>query len=277
MTIPLTVVILTLNEQRNIADCLRSVIGHVTDLKILDSGSTDSTLDIAREFRVPVFTNAFIGFGQQRNWAIDNIPHSNQWVLHLDADERATPELLEEIGRVLKRDPEESGFFIASKLMLDGHWLRYSSGFPVYQLRLFHREKVRFIDHGHGQREVSTGRLGYLHSAYLHEAFNKGIDDWMAKHARYARREAETLQAHHRGLLELTWATITTDAVGRRRAIKALAYKLPGRPTLRLLQLLIINRGLLDGLAGIMYARMMAAYESMINVHLTRIRARIDL
>lgn len=277
MTLPLTVVILTLNEERNLAACVRSLMNHVKDVHVLDSGSTDRTLEIAREFDLPVHTNAFTGFGQQRNWAIDHIPHSNQWVLHLDADERATPELLEEIQRVLESSPEESGFFIASKLMLDGHWLRYSSGFPVYQVRLFHRDRLRFVDHGHGQREVPEGRLGYLRNAYLHEAFSKGIDDWMAKHAKYARGEAESLQRQGCGLMKLLSESLTKDAVRRRRAVKALAFKLPCRQMLRFLHLLVWNRGLMDGSAGVLYARMMATYESMIDVHLARLKAGIEL
>jgi glycosyltransferase involved in cell wall biosynthesis len=275
--LPLTVVVLTLNEEQNLPSCLQSIVAHAEDVHVLDSGSTDATVRIAREFGVPVHTNSFAGFGQQRNWAIDNIEHRHQWVLHLDADERPTPELLGEIEGLLERDPTEAGFFIASKLMLDGHWLRYSSGYPVYQVRLFHRERLRFQDHGHGQREVTAGRIGYLQSPYLHEAFNKGLDDWFAKHARYARREAEQLQRESRGVPELVSAVFSVDAVGRRRAVKALAYKLPGRPVLRLFQLLLINRGILDGRSGVIYARMMATYEAMINVHLCRLKSRIGV
>jgi glycosyltransferase involved in cell wall biosynthesis len=273
--LPLTVVVLTLNEERNLPSCLQSIVAHAEDVHVLDSGSTDATVQIAREYGVPTHTNSFAGFGQQRNWAIDNIEHRHQWVLHLDADERATPELLTEIERLLARDPTEAGFYIASKLMLDRYWLRYSSGYPVYQVRLFHRERLRFQDHGHGQREVTAGRLGYLQSPYLHEAFNKGLDDWFAKHAHYARREAEQLQLESRGFLQVMSAVFSADAVARRRAGKALAYKLPGRPLLRLVQLLLLNRGILDGRPGLLYARMMATYEAMISVHLCRLKSRI--
>jgi glycosyltransferase involved in cell wall biosynthesis len=277
VTLPLTVVVLTLNEERNLPSCLQSIIAHVDDVHVLDSGSTDATVQIARKFGVPVHTNRFAGFGQQRNWAIDNIPHRHQWVLHLDADERPTPELLAEMKRLLAGNSTEAGFYIASKLMLDGHWLRYSSGYPVYQVRLFHRDRLRFEDHGHGQREITAGRIGYLQSPYLHEAFSKGLDDWFAKHAHYARREAEQLRHESRGMLQLLIAALSGDAVSRRRAIKALAYKLPGRPLLRLFQLLVINRGVLDGQPGLLYARMMATYEAMISVHLCRLKSRVEV
>jgi glycosyltransferase involved in cell wall biosynthesis len=275
--LPLTVVVLTHNEERNLPDCLRSIVGRVSDVHVLDSGSTDGTLTIANDFGVPVHTHPFAGFGQQRNWAIDNIPHAHPWTFHLDADERMTPELYEELCDLLARDPAEAGFFVASKLMMDGRWLRYSSGYPVYQVRLFHRERLRFMDYGHGQREVTDGRLGYLANAYVHEAYGKGLDDWFAKHARYARREAELLWQERPATLSLLRGVFSLDRVRRRRAIKLLSCFLPFRPTLRLLQLLVVNRGLLDGSAGVVYARMMAAYESMMTTHLTRLRSGIRL
>jgi glycosyltransferase involved in cell wall biosynthesis len=275
--LPLTVIILTHNEERNLPDCLRSVIGRVAEVHILDSGSTDRTAVIAREFGVPMHTHPFAGFGQQRNWAIDNIPHAHPWTFHLDADERLTPQLCAELHERLARDPAEAGFFVASKLTLDGRWLRYSSGYPVYQVRLFHRERLRFMDHGHGQREVTDGTLGYLENPYVHEAYNKGLDDWFAKHALYARREAELLWQERPGLLPLVRGLFSLDRVRRRRAIKTLACWLPFRPTLRLFQLLVINRGLLDGRAGVVYARMMATYESMMTTHRARLKSGIRL
>jgi glycosyltransferase involved in cell wall biosynthesis len=275
--LPLTVVILTQDEEKNLPECLRSVIGRVDDIHVLDSGSTDGTVAVARGFGVPVHVHPFSGFGQQRNWAIDNIPHAHPWVLHLDADERMTPELYAELQSLLASHPVEAGFFVPSKLMLDGRWLKYSSGFPVYQVRLFHRERLRFKDHGHGQQEVTEGTLGYLRSPYLHDAFAKGLDDWFAKHARYARRDAELMWQERRSLFGMLRHILGTDRVARRRALKSLAHSLPFRPALRMLQLLVVNRGLLDGRAGILYARMMAAYEAMVDVQLARLKAELNL
>lgn len=275
--LPLTLIILTQDEEKNLPECLRSVIGRVDDIHVLDSGSTDGTVALAHGFGVPVHVHPFSGFGQQRNWAIDNIPHAHRWVLHLDADERMTPDLEAELRQLLAADLSEAGFYVPSKLMLDGRWLRHSSGYPVYQVRLFHRDRLRFKDHGHGQQEVTDGVLGYLKSAYLHEAYGKGLDDWFAKHARYARREAELVWADRSDILTILGRVLGGDRVTRRRALKSLAYRLPFRPTLRLLHLLVINRGLLDGRAGIVYARMMAAYEAMVGTHLARLRAGVDL
>lgn len=275
-TLPLSVVILTFNEERNLSSCLASLAGRVADIHVLDSGSTDATVEVAHAAGVPVHHNPFRGFGQQRNWAIDNVPHEHSWVLHLDADERMTAELHDELRGVLSRQPLEAGFYLASKLMLGGHWLRHSSGYPVYQVRLFHKDRLRFADHGHGQREVTDGVVGYLKHPYLHDAFSKGLEDWFAKHARYARAEAMLLHRERRSVAASLLDLVTADRVGRRRALKSLAYRMPARSMLRFLQIIVLNRGFLDGPAGLVYARMLVAYESMLDVHFARLRSGID-
>lgn len=277
MALPLTVVILALNEEVNLPGCLQSLDGVVDDVHLLDSGSKDRTIEIATSAGIGIYSNPFAGFGQQRNWAIDNIPHAHPWVLHLDADERLTPELVDELERVLGSDPTEAGFFVPNKLMLGGRWLRYSSGYPIYQVRLFHRGRLRFADHGHGQREVTDGTLGFLQQPYLHEAYNKGLDDWFAKHARYARAEAELISRDSCGLFEACRNTLLGNRVERRRALKSLVYRIPARPLLRMIYALILKRGILDGRAGWTYAKMLATYESMIDTHLCRIRTGIEV
>lgn len=268
MSLPVSFVILTKNEAINLDACLDSIQQLSDDIHVLDSGSTDETVDIARRRDVKVHYNRFEGFGAQRNWAIDNIAVRYSWVFHLDADEHFTPELATELRALLESNPSEAGFYVANKLMLFDTWLRRSSGFPTYQVRLFHRDRLRFQDHGHGQRELTTGELGYLKECYLHYAFSHGLDHWFAKHARYARLEAEQYcgKASQNGS-SLTAALLRGDPILRRRAVKRLSHKLPMRPLLRYLQVLIMQRGFLDGRGGLTYARMLATYESMGSVY----------
>ena len=185
-----SVVILTQNEERNLPACLDSLSGF-DDVHVLDSGSSDRTTTIAAEHGAPVHANPFQGFGRQRNWAIDNIPTNYSWQFHLDADERMSPELAAELTRVVTADPPHGGFRVPSKLMFAGRWLKYAGQYPAYQVRLFHRDRLRFLDYGHGQREITTFPIGTLVEPLLHFGFSKGIDDWFVKHVRYARREAE--------------------------------------------------------------------------------------
>ena len=211
----LSVVILTLDEEINIQACIKSLRG-IDDIHVLDSGSSDRTCELAREAGAKVSVNAFESFGKQRNWAIDNMPLENEWVLHLDADERMTPELLEEIQALVEKEPEEAGFFVPSKLMFMGRWLRHAGGYPTYQVRLFHTGRLRFTDYGHGQREETDGEVGTLSQPYLHDAFSKGLDDWLGKHNRYSRQEAEqAIREKAEGLR--VGDLFSSDSVARRR------------------------------------------------------------
>jgi glycosyltransferase involved in cell wall biosynthesis len=267
-----SVVILTHNEQVNIGACLRSVASF-DDVHVLDSGSSDRTLDIANELNAKLHHNAFTSFANQRNWAIDNIPTVHRWILHLDADERMTEDLSAAIERELAREPIHGGYFIPSKLMFGGRWLKHAGDYPTYQVRLFHRERLRFIDYGHGQRESTSYTIGRLQEPYLHDAFNKGMEPWFAKHAGYARLEAQQAMDASDAMAGAFWkAMFGSDKTDRRRALKRLSYSMPWRAQLRWLYLVIGKRAFLDGKAGMVYANMMATYESMVDVHLRYLR-----
>ena len=272
--LPITVVILTLNEEHNLPACLDSLAGF-NDVHILDCGSSDRTAALAAERGVLVHANPFQGFGRQRNWAIDNIPTKHVWQLHLDADERMPPELARELAQVVAADPPHGGFRVPSKLMFAGRWLKYAGQYPAYQVRLFHRSRLRFVDHGHGQREDTASSIGILHEPLIHYAFSKGIDNWFIKHVGYARREAE--QAFRPNGSTSAALVFSRDATVRRRALKHLARKLPGRYVLRLAYMLIWRRAILDGWAGVTYSHMVAAYEGMIDVYLRLLERGIDL
>jgi glycosyltransferase involved in cell wall biosynthesis len=268
---PVSVVILTLDEEANIGPCLASC-AWADDVHVLDSGSTDSTVEIARSLGATVHTNPFASFAQQRNWAIDHILLRNDWVLHLDADERCTEQLILEIDRLLAKSPREAGFYIASQMIFMETWIRRASGYPAYQVRLFHRSRMRFVDHGHGQREDGRGPFGRLQHPYLHFNFAKGLNDWYERHNRYSTLEAR--QIVNGGSARASPAhLLTRDPVARRRALKALAGILPCRPTLRRLHVLFIQGAILEGRPGRTYAALLAAYEQMIQLKVRSMRA----
>jgi hypothetical protein len=159
--------------------------------------------------------------------------------------------------------------------MFGNCWLRYSSGYPTYQVRLFHRERLRFIDHGHGQREITEFQLGKLRNPYLHFAFSKGIDAWFAKHAIYARREAEQMWTNKTEVEAVS--LFSKNAISRRRALKRLSSRLPARYFFRLVYMLLIKRSILDGSPGLIYAHMLATYEAMIDVYSRILKRGIEL
>jgi glycosyltransferase involved in cell wall biosynthesis len=266
-----SIIILTLNEERNLSACLDSLTGF-DDVHLLDCGSTDRTQAIARERGIPIHINPFRGFGTQRNWAIDHIPAKYDWQFHLDADERMTPALAAELASLATFDSDKGGYHVPSKLMFAGRWLKRAGQYPGYQVRFFHKHRLRFHDHGHGQRETTTYPLGYIVEPLVHHAFSHGLDQWFAKHARYAKREAQQTRIDTADDASL----FSREAVKRRRALKRLASRMPFRYTLRLTYMLLVQRALLDGWAGVTYSHMLACYEGMIDVYLRLARRGID-
>ena len=262
-----SIVILTLNEESNIRACLDSCAWS-NDVHVLDSGSSDRTQDLARELGAQIHVNPFESFGKQRNWALDHIPLKHEWVFHLDADERFTPEIVREIESTLKNQPDLSGYYVPSKLMFMGRWLRRAGSYPTYQMRLFHKDRMRFIDYGHGQREEPGKPIGTLHQPYLHYSFSKGLSDWIEKHNRYSTQEAREIV---RILSEPNDDTdpprLLGSAVQRRRWLKQRLYpKLPARWILRFCWLYFIKLGFLDGKAGLRFCQLYAAYELFIGL-----------
>jgi glycosyltransferase involved in cell wall biosynthesis len=276
---PVSVVILTFNEEHNIEAALDSC-AWCDDVHVLDSGSTDQTRQIAQRRGAKVWINKFQSFGQQRNWAIDNIPAKHTWQFHLDADERFTFELVDEMTQLLgsqtPKSPAESGFFVANQMILMDQWIKRASGYPAYQVRLFDKHRLRFIDVGHGQRESSAHPIGTLREPYLHYNFSKGLDEWFARHNKYSAQEArrafdEMAGGADRGLVGCVLDLLTRlpgPAIERRRALKRLASRLPARGGLRRLHMLLIQGAILDGRAGWQYAKMIGLYEGMIALKL---------
>jgi hypothetical protein len=263
LPIPVSVVILTLNEEINVADCIASCRG-LADIHVLDSGSTDRTRELAEAHGATVWDHPFESFGAQRNWAIDNITAKNDWILHLDADERVTPELEEALRSLFQSNPTEAGFYLPNKLMFMGRWLKRCGGYPTYQMRLFHKGRMRFQDYGHSQRELTDGEIGTLNEPYLHYAFCKGISDWLEKHNRYSTEEAN--QAIKAETSAGQGGLFSRNTLQRRRALKRISFRLPMRDKLRVFQLLILQGGILEGRTGLMYSRLIGIYERMTNV-----------
>ncbi len=271
---PFSTLILAKNETSNLPRCLDALIG-CDDIVVVDDFSTDGTAEVARARGARVVQRRFDTFAGQRNWALDTVQFAHEWVLHLDADEVVTPALLAEIERSIEDTPCVA-FRIPSKMMFLGRWLRHAATYPAYQVRLGRNPGLRFVQVGHGQREdLAPAKVGTLGEAYLHFGFSKGLEEWFAKHNRYSTQEAEEAIRHLRegrpdwgGLLALG------DPVRRRRALKELSFRLPCRPTLRFLYMYVLRRGFLDGVPGLMYCRMLAAYERMIAWKMREIRRR---
>jgi glycosyltransferase involved in cell wall biosynthesis len=261
-------VILTLNEEKALPDCLASLRG-CDDIVVLDSGSTDKTAALALAAGARVVERPFDSFAGQRNYADRAITYKNPWVFHLDADERMTPALFAECLRATQRD-DLDGFRVAPRMMYEGRWVRHCTDFPAYQARLVHSSSFAFIQVGHGQREAPGMRLENLKENYLHDMSIYGKESWIAKHRRYAADEARNLL----GPSELTGARqlFSREAIMRRRALKKLSYKLPFRPLVRFAYQYGLRGGFLDGIEGLKYCILLSRYEGFIAEEIKRLR-----
>ncbi len=185
---PFSVLILALNEERNLPRCLASA-ADCDDIVVLDSGSTDRTVAIARQAGARVFTRKFDNFAGQRNFAQRSIPFRHPWVFHLDADEEMTRDLAAECGAASQRT-DLDGFFVAPKMIFEGRWIPHCTDYPAWQARFVRAPGFEFVETGHGQREAPSMRLDRMRANYLHDIFSGGEAEWREKHRRYARAEA---------------------------------------------------------------------------------------
>ncbi|MCS7471460.1 glycosyltransferase family 2 protein [Stieleria sp. ICT_E10.1] len=264
--LPVSVVVLAKNEEINIVRCV-DALAWADEVVVVDDASTDATVASAERSGARVVNHPFESFAGQRNWALDHAGLRNEWVLMLDADEVSTAEFAEEIGRAIESaGPQVVGFRMCRKTMLDGVWLKYSDGFPVWIMRLVRRGRARFEDSGHGEVPVPEvdGELGTIRTPFIHEAFSRGMDDWWMRHVRYAGREA----ANERGQdgCGSAIAVFSLDASRRRRGLRTLARRIPARGAIRFFYQYVLRGGFLDGATGLRYCRMMACYESMIAI-----------
>ncbi|MGA8939312.1 MAG: glycosyltransferase family 2 protein [Acidobacteriaceae bacterium] len=260
----ISVLILTHNEEQDLPGCLDSVIW-CDDIHVLDSGSTDRTVEIARERNATVATRRFDTYAAQRNAGMQ-LPFRHSWVLVLDADERPTPELCAEMPPAVTIAPDSvSGFRIRRRDFLWGTWLKHAQLTPYY-VRLLR------VGHAHYTRDVNevvevNGEIRELHAPFDHLAFSKGLTHWIAKHNSYSTKEAELLAngnaTHDASIYRAFFARNFHE---RRVAQKAIFYELPARPLIKWCYMMFVRGAMLDGPAGMMYASLQSFYEFLIEV-----------
>lgn len=267
----ISVVILTFNEAANLPRCLASVAWS-DDIVVLDSGSTDDTVGIAERHGARVMVRPFDSFAGQRNHAMEHAGFRHGWVLHLDADEVVPPGLREEMQAIALAGAKDFPVYrVPSKIIFMGRWLKHAGMYPAYQVRFGLADALRFIDHGHGQREVQQAEhVGTLKHPLDHYNFSKGINDWFARHLRYAEREAQLMRDELLTPVNLV-GLFSRNTTTRRRALKRVSMHLPFRPTLRFVYSYLLRAGFLDGRAGYEYAYMLGIYQSFIDYNLRQL------
>ena len=138
MTLPISVIILTYNEEKNIESCLQSVHNLFKDVFIVDSFSEDRTLEICKCYTDKIYKHEFENYGKQRNWALANLPIKTNWVFHLNSDQRITEKLKKELLSIFSETRNMSdGFLIPRKTIFMGKWIKHGGHYPVYDAILF--------------------------------------------------------------------------------------------------------------------------------------------
>jgi glycosyltransferase involved in cell wall biosynthesis len=232
----LSVIIITHNEEENIKHCLESVKWS-DEIVIVDSFSSDKTLEIAREYTPKVFQNKWTNFSRQKNLALGKA--SSEWVLNIDADERVTPELKDEILSILNSQSLSfDGYYIPLRNYYLGRWIRHCGWYPDYHLRLFRRQKGRFNQRAVHESIVVEGKKGYLKSHLNHHSY-KNLADHLTRINKYTSLAAQEMFKDRR---------------------RATVFDLLFRPPARFIAMYLIKGGFLDGIQGLIISLISSFY-----------------
>ena len=245
---PLTVLIPCKNERRHLAECIASVQAAADEILVADSGSTDGSLEIARDLGCRVIQREYVNSANFKNWAIPQARHP--WVLVVDADERVTPGLAGEIRDLLAFEPPHDAYQLKRDLFFLGHRIKHCGISNGYLVRLFRRTCRYQQRRVHADVEVPSGKIGRLRHRLLHYTA-LDLDDFVTRQQRYS-----------------TWSALDAYDAGKRSTLAKMLLHAP----LRFLQLYLARRGFLDGRAGLVVCGIMAYYTFLKDAKLWALR-----
>jgi glycosyltransferase involved in cell wall biosynthesis len=259
MKAPASLIVLTYNEEVNIEQTLESVRDWVGEIIVVDSFSTDRTLEICRAYTDKIYQHPFENQAKQFNWALDNVPIAHEWVMRLDADERVTPELAEELCHLLPTlSAEVTGLFMKRRVFFMGRWIRHGDYYPLWFLRIFRKGAGRYEELTEEHIVLSKGQTLRLANDFIDEN-RKGLSFWVDKHNHWSIGEMLDMLAYQ-GQGELPCATVEPSLFStqekQRRWLKARVYaRLPlfSRAFLYFFYRYILRLGFLDGKEGLIF------------------------
>jgi len=272
----IAILIPSFNEEQNIPHALRSVVDWADEVHVLDSESTDRTREIAEEMGATVTVQPWLGSARQKNWGLDNIEFTSDWVFILDADEAIGPELREMLLAIVKRpvdDVPEAGFYINRYFVFMGRRIRHCGYYPSWNLRFFKRGKARYEDRTVHAHMNADGPVGYLKGDMEHYD-RRGLEVYMAKHNVHSSNEARAIVREIEGLDDDALPPkFFGDPLQRRRWIKRHVYpKLPMKWLFRFLLMYVLRLGFLDGVAGFRFCLCISAHELLVSLKIIEMR-----
>lgn len=257
--VKLTVVILTYNEEVNIRQSLSNVIDWAEYVYVLDSGSTDKTCEIVKEYGAELFYRKFDTYAKQRTYAMKELSIKTDWMLFLDADEYLFEELKDEISITLKEGTSFDAFYLKRRFYFMGAWIKYGGYYPTWILRLFKVNKAS-CHRDMNEHIIVDGEIGYFKNDFV-DANLKGMTDWIEKHNKYSTFEAqELLKFDSQDKESDKLAKLFGSQVERKRWIREKIWNplLPPlvRPFIYYIYRYFFRLGFLDGKAGFIYHTM---------------------
>ena len=248
----LSVTVIALNQEANIGACLESV-SFADDIVVVDTGSTDRTVEVARAYTDRVLIAPWQGFGRTKNYALDQA--RNEWVFSLDTDERVPLALQDEIQAVVKANGPLAAYRVPRKNYFCGRWIRRLGWYPDYTLRLFRRDQGRFRDREVHEEVVVAGPVGNLQTPLDHYSY-RSVSEYVTRMDRYARLAAVELAK--RGRLPFPGELVF-------------------RPFFTFLHLYVIRQGFLEGTPGYTLAVLMSTYKFLKYYYLRELSRGRDL
>ncbi|MEK6791324.1 MAG: glycosyltransferase family 2 protein [Deltaproteobacteria bacterium] len=230
----LSVTIIALNEEHGIKDCLDGV-QWADEVLVSDSGSIDKTVEICRLTGALVFSDKWLGFGAQKNLVASRA--QGQWILNVDADERVSPELRDEILKAISSGAA-SGYYVPRKNHFAGRWIRHCGWYPDYNLRLYRKDAGAFSERAVHEAVSVNGAVGYLKNPLIHYTY-EDVSDYLDRMQRYSTLSAEQMKKDGRS---------------------ATVFDLLLRPCATFLKMFVLKRGFLDGSVGLTLSMLYAAY-----------------
>ncbi len=280
--LPVTVIVLTRDEERNLPGCLASVSGWAGQILVVDSGSTDRTREVAAGFGATVVVHAFDSHAAQWSWALRTLPIVHDWVLAIDADQRVTPALRDEIARVTAAarggEPAPVAYYVPRKQIFRGRWIRHGGYYPKYILKLFRRgeawvDERDLVDH----HFYVKGRTGVLRGDLVEDNRNEAdLSAWIVKHARYAMLQAREEFSGRWGEADpAAPARLRGTPDERVRWLKRLWSRCPLylRPAAYFVYRYVLRAGFLDGREGFVFHLLQGFwYRMLVDIHLSELR-----
>lgn len=256
--LPITAIVMTYNEERNLEACLESIYHYVDDIIVVDSISNDKTEEIAKKYTDKFYENKFINQAKQFIWTIANADIENEWIMRIDADERWTEEGFEELRKIIEENSAD-GVYVKMKIYFMFQWIKYGGNYPNYFLRVYKKSKGRMEDRWMDEHIKVDGKVIHSSIDVIEANYDRqeNIALWTTKHNGYSTREAIDflIAKENMGKVD-TVANLFGNKTERKRWLKENIYfKVPlfVRPILYWIYRYFFQLGFLDGKRGFIY------------------------